>query len=116
MTSQWTPTDPSPAELLVHLAHADSATTQTRPAVLVLGRRDIRQLGAHGAGDFAHATCGRCLRRHADHGSLELELSYDDQGQLDGITTTTCTALATTHHALRPTRNDTCGHLVDTTA
>ncbi|MFE9679128.1 hypothetical protein ACFYO5_34280 [Streptomyces sp. NPDC006259] len=116
MTSPRTPTDPSPAEFLVHLARADSATTQDRPVVLVLGRRDIRQLAAHGADDFAHSTCGLCRRPHADHRILELELSYDDQGRLDGITTTTCTTITPVHHSLRPNRNDTCGHLVDTSA
>ncbi|MET7604928.1 hypothetical protein ABZS96_20855 [Streptomyces avermitilis] len=115
MTSPRTPTDPSPAELLVHLARADRATTQDRPVVLVLGRRDIRQLAAHSAGDFAHSTCGLCWRSHVDHRSLELE-SYDDQGRLDGITTITCTAITPAHHSLRPNRNDICGHLVDASA
>ncbi|MFF9076305.1 hypothetical protein ACF1A9_29035 [Streptomyces sp. NPDC014872] len=116
MTSPRTPTDPSPAELLVHLARADSAAAQDRPVVLVLSRRDIRQLAAHSVGNFAHSTCGLCRRPHADHQSLELELSYDDQGRLDSITTTTCTAITPARHSLRPNRNDTCGHLVDTSA
>jgi ribosomal protein S14 len=109
-------TESSPAELLVHLARADSATTPDGPVVLVLSRRDIRQLAAQTVRDFAHSICGLCGRPHADHRSLELELSYDDQGRLDGITTTTCTAITPVHHILRPIRNDTCGHLVDTSA
>lgn len=72
-------THSGPAELLVHLARAGSATTQNR-LVLLLGRRGIRQHAAHTAGDFAHSTCGLCWRPYADHRSLQLERPTTTRG------------------------------------
>ncbi|MGW1616910.1 hypothetical protein ACWCQZ_47545 [Streptomyces sp. NPDC002285] len=116
MTRPRRPATFNPADVLVHLTHDDCSATYGRPAQLVLDRRHVRQLAAHSAGAFARRTCDLCRRPLAEHGRLEVGLTYDDLGHLDGITTTACTALIPAHDPHRPARKDTCDRLTDTPA
>ncbi|QCX82156.1 hypothetical protein C9F11_42880 (plasmid) [Streptomyces sp. YIM 121038] len=117
MTSLHRPGELSPDEILVSLAHSHGAADHTRPAHLTLERRHIHNLAAaSAAGDFTHATCDHCSAPRTQHQSLDLELTYDDRGRLDGITTVACTPLTTDHRPRRHTRNGTRDFLTDVPA
>ncbi|MDX5563327.1 hypothetical protein PYK79_08635 [Streptomyces sp. ID05-04B] len=116
MTRPQRPATFNPVEALLHLAHGNCSAPHGRPAQLVLERRHVRQLAAHPAGTFARVPCDLCRKSLTEHGQLEVELTYDDLGHLDGVTITDCTALIPAHHPHLPTRKNTRDRLPATTA
>lgn len=106
MTHLQRPATFNPAEVLLRLAHRNRSAPHRRPAQLVLQRRHVRDLAEHGAGTFARVPCDLCRKPLTEHGQLEVELTYDDLGDLDRVTITDCTALVPAHAPQPPTRKD----------
>ncbi|MFD9053565.1 VWA domain-containing protein [Streptomyces zaomyceticus] len=116
MTRPQRPATFNPAEALLQLEHGNRSAPHGRPAQLVLERRHARRLAAHPDGAFARVPCDLCRKPLMGLGQLEVELTYDDLGHLDGVTITDCTALIPAHRCHPPTRKDTRDRLPAITA